>query len=446
MQRKNLRPLVFSLGAAALALLPWIVRADVNGADPGLTGAPGDQTCTSCHSGTVNSGGGAVKIVLPGAATYTPGVKQHIAVQVSDPAQRRWGFELTARAAANNSQAGDLASTDSNTRVECANGRAKPCSSAATIQYITHTLAGTRLGTANGVSFEFDWTPPSTDVGAITLYAAGNAANGNTADTGDHIYTTRVDLAPAAVVSTPAPTISADLGVTNGASYQPGIAPHSWITIKGSNLSATSREWTADDMAGGNLPTALDGVSVTVNNKPAYVRYISPTQINALTPSDSAEGPVEVKVTVNGQASNASITSLSAYSPAFFTFDGKYVAATHADNTFLGKAGLFASAPNLTTPAKPGETVVLYGTGFGSTNPAVTQGRLVDKLASVMAPLSVTVGGVTANVSFGGLIPGFADLYQFNVEIPAGLGDGDQEVVAQINGVAAPGAYITVQR
>ena len=391
-RRKKIRPLVFSLAGAVLALLPWILRADVTGADPGLTGAPGESDCTSCHTGTgLNAGGGSVKIVLPGSATYTPGVKQHIVVQVSDAAQRRWGFELSARATTNNAQAGSLTSTDSNTRVECANGRSAPCTSDSIVQNITHTQSGTRLGTTGGVSFEFDGTPPSTDAGGITLYAAGNAANGNNLNTGDHIYTTKVDLAAASAVSTATPSISADSGVVNGASYQPGIAANTWITIRGSNLSTTTREWTTADMPGGALPTSLDGVSVMVNNRPAYVRYVSQGQINALTPTDPSEGPVQVTVTVNGQTSNAASATLSAYSPALFTFDGTYVAATHADNSFLGKTGLFASAPNLTTPAKPGETVILHGTGFGSTSPAVTHGTLIDRLASISAPLSVAI-------------------------------------------------------
>src|SRR5690349_12905862 len=89
---------------AGLAAIPIILYADVDGADPKLTAAPGDDSraCTACHIGTsLNGGSGSVKILLPGDATYTPGVKQHITVQVSDPAQRRWGFELTARVASN---------------------------------------------------------------------------------------------------------------------------------------------------------------------------------------------------------------------------------------------------------------------------------------------------------------------------------------------------------
>ena len=145
------------------AAVPILLLADETGADTRLTGAPGDQTCLSCHTGTkLNGGSGSVKIVLPGDNTYSPGVKQHVRVDVSDPAQRRWGFELTARTSGN-ARAGTLTSTDNTTQVKC---DTRTCSTTS-VQFITHTLSGTRNGTSGGVSFEFDWTPPSSDVGAV---------------------------------------------------------------------------------------------------------------------------------------------------------------------------------------------------------------------------------------------------------------------------------------
>ena len=445
------RSTLLAISLSILSTLPIVLLADVNGADPRLTGAPGDQqaACTACHTGTaLNGGSGSVKIILPGTATYTPGVAQHIKVQVSDLAQRRWGFELTARLASNlsNGQAGDLVSTDSNTQVICNNGRAKPCTSNNLVQFITHTLQGTQLGTTSSGSFEFDWTPPATDVGNVTLYAAGNAANGNTQDTGDHIYTTSVTLT-AAAATTNKPTVKSTV---NAASFQPGLSQNSWVTITGTNLATTTRLWTADELAGGKLPTSLDGVSVTVNGKDAYVEYISPTQINVVAPADDSTGNVEVRVTANGQVGDAVIANLQTFAPAFFSFDGKYVAATHADNSLVGKTGLFASAPTATVPAKPGETVILYGTGFGPTNPAVAAGQVTSQLSPITTPYTLTIGGISATVSFAGLIPPYAALYQFNVQVPAAIADGDQPVVVQIGGITSTATsdccFITVQK
>ena len=422
--------------------------ADVNGADPRLTGAPGDQNCTRCHSGTaVNSANGSIKIATN--LTYTPGVKQRLTITVADSGQRRWGFSLTARLNSNLSagQAGTLTAVDSNARVICENGRLAPCTAATVLQYATHTQAGTRAGTTGGVDFLVDWTPPATDVGKVTLYAAGNAANGNNSDSGDRIYTTSLELSPAATTTAPAITSG---GVVNAASYATTIASSSYVTIVGTNLSASTRSWTAEELAGGNLPTSLNGVSVTINNKPAYVQYISPTQINAIAPADTAVGPVEVRVKTNDQLSAAVSATLQSVSPSFFTFDGKYLAATHADNTWLGKAGLFPSAPNSTTPAKPGETIVLYGNGLGATTPVIGDNKITDVVAPVAAGVTVTIGGQPATVAFAGLVPPFARMYQLNVVVPEGLANGDHVVVVQTTGVSSPNSpaccYITVQQ
>src|SRR3954452_15014833 len=137
-------------GLSAFVVLPIMLLGDVTGDDPGLTAAPGEiaAACTSCHLGTaLNGGSGSVKIVLPGGNTYAPGVKQRVQVQVSDPAQRRWGFELSARVGSGSSQAGSLASIDRNTQVRCTT---RTCSSTS-VQYITHTQTGTRLGTTSGI-------------------------------------------------------------------------------------------------------------------------------------------------------------------------------------------------------------------------------------------------------------------------------------------------------
>jgi hypothetical protein len=158
------------------------------GPKPRVTGAPGDdpQACTLCHTtNALNSGTGSVKILLQSGAVYIPGVKQRVSVQVSDPNQQRWGFELTARLDSDptKSQAGDLTPVDNWTQVICEDYGPRPCASGPS--FITHTSAGTRNVTKNGATFQVDWTPPATNAGPVTLYVAGNAANGNGSPTGD---------------------------------------------------------------------------------------------------------------------------------------------------------------------------------------------------------------------------------------------------------------------
>ena len=170
------------LAAAVLTgIAPITAFAHSYGPPPRVTGAPGDNSraCTQCHSGSaLNSGAGSVKILLQSGPVYIPGVKQRVTVQVSDPAQRRWGFEFTARLNSDleKGQAGDLNPVDNLTQVICEDNAPKPCASGVT--FIEHTSAGTRNGTRGGVTFQFDWTPPAVNAGPVTFYVAGNAANG----------------------------------------------------------------------------------------------------------------------------------------------------------------------------------------------------------------------------------------------------------------------------
>ena len=65
------------------------------------------------------------------------------------------------------------------------------------------------------------------------------------------------------------------LAIVNGASLQPGLASAGWITIFSTNLAPVTDDWT-NSIVNGQLPTSLDGVTVTVGGQPAYLAYISP--------------------------------------------------------------------------------------------------------------------------------------------------------------------------
>ena len=103
------RKILFAKIATVMALVPILLWAHEYGPDPGYTNAPGDQgTCinSGCHTGTLNSGGGSVAVTFPNGVAYTPGVKQHLVVTVSDPTEHSWGFQLTAKIATGGSPAG----------------------------------------------------------------------------------------------------------------------------------------------------------------------------------------------------------------------------------------------------------------------------------------------------------------------------------------------------
>jgi uncharacterized protein (TIGR03437 family) len=230
--------------------------------------------------------------------------------------------------------------------------------------------------------------------------------------------------------------------IVTTASQAAQIAQNTWIEVHGINLAQTTANWNNSDFTHG-LPTALGGVTATVNNKAAAIFYVSPTQVNILAPLDSATGTVPVQLTTPyGQTAIKTVTELQT-SPAFLpTYDYIHIAAQHLDYSLLGPVSL--SVPGYTfTPAKPGETVVLYATGLGQTNPAIT-----DESKGAGNPLptlpTVTIGGVPVTVSFAGLSG--AGLYQFNVVVPLGTPDGDAPLSASYNGSSTQSnVLITVQ-
>lgn len=233
------------------------------------------------------------------------------------------------------------------------------------------------------------------------------------------------------------PSISQVSNAEGGAAT---LAPNIWVSIFGSGLAPDSRIWQGPDFVNNQLPTALDGASVTMNGTPAYVYYISPTQINVLTPPNLAAGPVQVVVTNGGNASAAFTATAKAVSPSFFVFGaGPYVAAVHGNGSYIGPATLY---PGASSPATLGETILLFANGFGPTNAAVTAGSESQGGSLPTLPV-VTIGGVQATVTFAGLIsPG---LYQFNVVIPNSLPGGDVSISASYNGATTQtGTLITI--
>lgn len=229
--------------------------------------------------------------------------------------------------------------------------------------------------------------------------------------------------------------------VTNAFGDSAVIAPNTWVAIKGSNLAPDARIWQQSDFVNSQLPTVLDGVSVTMNGANAFLYYISASQINILTPPDLASGPVQVQVINNGAAATSTVQAQS-LSPSFFVFNGgPYVTAVHLNGTDIGPTTLY---PGLTTPAKPGETIVVFANGFGSTTVPVVKGSATQGGSLPNFPV-VSIGGFQASVSFAGLIsPG---LYQFNVTVPASLSNGDHPIVATYNGsTTQPGTLITTQQ
>src|ERR1700722_961058 len=193
-----------------------------------------------------------------------------------------------------------------------------------------------------------------------------------------------------------------------------GVAQNTWIVVKGTNLvpataPAAGVNWSsASTFASGQLPTSIGNGSVALDGKPAYIYFYcsavtnsvcASDQINVLTPLDTASGLVPIVVTNNGVLSLPFSKNLNSISPAFLEFGaGPYIAATHAGGSLLGPTSLY---PGLSTPAKVGEQVVVYGVGFGLPGAAIVDGSSAQSGSLPTLPVC-QIGGASAALSFAG--------------------------------------------
>jgi uncharacterized protein (TIGR03437 family) len=145
--------------------------------------------------------------------------------------------------------------------------------------------------------------------------------------------------------------------------------------------------------------------------------------------------------------STAATANSNTVQPAFSLWAGKYPVATRQDFSWAVKNGTFPGTT--TTAAKPGDVIILWGTGFGPTNPAAPVGVQLpaDKTYSTASNVTVMVNNTPATVFGAALAPGFAALYQVAIQIPSNAPDGDLPIVASINGAQSPATtVITVQK
>jgi uncharacterized protein (TIGR03437 family) len=215
------------------------------------------------------------------------------------------------------------------------------------------------------------------------------------------------------------------LGVLNSASFAPAgypISPGGFVTMFGSfgrqMVSASAFPF----------PTLLGGVQVTINGLPAPLYFASPSQINCVVPYGATGSTATIVVTADGVKSNSVEVPLAASAPGIFSFSQNGLGdgtVQHANFTSVTAA----------SPAAPGEIVQVYLTGLGAVSPAVQDGAAApskEPFSRVTAPVNVYVGGaLVSNVTFKGLTPGLASLYQLNIQIPASVGAGAQSLAIQ---------------
>jgi uncharacterized protein (TIGR03437 family) len=236
-------------------------------------------------------------------------------------------------------------------------------------------------------------------------------------------------------------------GVTPLYSPSTSITAGSWVSIYGSNLADQSMLWNGD------FPTSLGDVTVTIDGKEAYLSYVGPLQINVQAPDDGTTGIVPVTVT-NDLGSWTSTVTLAEFAPSFSLFDPTHVAGIilRSDGSgaydnglydIIGPSGTTFGYPHAAVAAKAGDTVVLFGVGFGPTNPPVPPGQPYSGSALAVNPVGLSINNEPVPCSAG---MGSAGLYQINLTIPTGLGTGDLPVIATAGATGNNPAGVQTQR
>jgi uncharacterized protein (TIGR03437 family) len=217
------------------------------------------------------------------------------------------------------------------------------------------------------------------------------------------------------------------------------IAIGGWVEIYGSYLASNSRLWAGNDFNGSTAPTMLDNTSVTIGGQPAYVDYISPGQVNVQVPGGIGTGSQQVVVKTPYGTSAAFTVTVNPQEPgllvpAVFAVKGiEYVVATFPDGAYDLAPGAIAGVNSRL--AQSGDTITLYGVGFGAVTPAIPPGQVVGQNNALALPLQVKFGNQTATVTYAGLAPGLVGLYQFNVVVPNGPFGGSSLLYMTLGGV-----------
>jgi uncharacterized protein (TIGR03437 family) len=210
-------------------------------------------------------------------------------------------------------------------------------------------------------------------------------------------------------------------GVVNAGSFAPftaGIAPGELLTLYGSNLAAGVVVAPSTP-----FPTTLGKVQVNINGIPASIYYVTPGQLSVIVPYGITGTVANVQVFNDNVPSNSVSVFVNKTAPGVLTQSQNgigYGDAIHQDGTLV----------NPKNPAQIGETLSLFVTGLGAVNPAIPDGSVgpINPLSTATSAIAAYIGGVKATVSYAGLAPQLAGLYQINLTVPAGVTPGDNNL------------------
>jgi uncharacterized protein (TIGR03437 family) len=178
------------------------------------------------------------------------------------------------------------------------------------------------------------------------------------------------------------------------------------------------------------LPTNLNGVQVLVNDLPAPVFYAGYGQIGFQVPYETQPGDATLRVIRDDQVSNAVAFAVVDLAPRLMRLGV-------ADYGFIvnqdGTNPIPVTPDGTGHPALPGDTLIIFGTGFGQTDPPATTGASApgdEPRDRITLPVTVTFGGgfsgnpVSVQPAYAGLAPGMVGLYEFVVVVPPDVQTG----------------------
>ncbi len=228
-------------------------------------------------------------------------------------------------------------------------------------------------------------------------------------------------------------------GVTNGASNLTApLSPGEVVVIYGSGLGPGVL---AASTPGANLGDTLAGTGVSIGGLPAPVIYAWSTQVAAVVPFGVSGSSAQVVVQYQGTKSAPATVGVAAASPALFTLNQSGTGQAVAYNQD-GTGALNGPA----APIKIGSSILMYITGMGQTNPAGVDGQVATApLAAPVLPVTATIGGAAATVTYKGEIQGVVNgVMAVVVQIPSGIAAGNAVTVTVTVGGVATQTGVTI--
>jgi uncharacterized protein (TIGR03437 family) len=233
-------------------------------------------------------------------------------------------------------------------------------------------------------------------------------------------------------------------GLQNSASYTTNVvSPGGIVTVYGAEMGPEElSSFTLD--AAGRVPSVLRAARILFNGEAAPLLYTSANQASAIAPYllDGATS-AEVVVQFQDRVSRPFRVPVRAADPGLFSLE----------RTGTGPGAILNEDGSVNTPDNPaasGSIIVLFGAGFGATNPVSVAGEITSAASPprLRTPVTaITIGGQPATILYQGPAPGaVAGLYQFNIRLPSGVGSGNAAVkITQGNFASQDGLTVAIR-